>query len=324
MKSGSAPVRVLVFSALVVLNGWFQIGRRDLVYNDGVADGIEYVQLAIDPAQAIASGELFRDRVHRMASSLVVHAALRLASVPRTTPNIVLAFSILNLLWVLGTALIWLKLSRLLGLSGYVVWLGLVTICFNVHLAKFIYYHPTNVDSATLFFSMLALFGYLKRSTPVLLAALGGGMMTMVTFPFFVLPLVAFPRREEEARTGAPRAASMFVAVVCLTLQRARIRRRAKVGSRGRPRLSSGQPAVAGAERVELCALSRSVAAATSQHAGSSLTCHAYLRQVSWMPGLAGLAIVLGFTIVVLQFKAHTRWSVVDMFWRATGCWRGV
>ena len=42
-------------------------------------------------------------------------------------------------------------------------------------------------------------------------------MMTMVTFPFIVLPLVVFPRREEEVGTGAPRAASMFVAVVCLT-----------------------------------------------------------------------------------------------------------
>ena len=175
MKAGSALFRGLVFSALVVLNGWFQIGRRDLVYNDGVADGIEYVRLAIDPAQAIASGELDRDRVHRMCVQPGGACSASPGIGARTTPNIVLAFSILNLLWVLGTALIWLKLSRLLGLSGYVVWLGLVTICFNVHFAKFIYYHPTYVDAATLFFAMLALFGYFKRSTPVLLAALAVG-----------------------------------------------------------------------------------------------------------------------------------------------------
>ena len=37
------------------------------------------------------------------------------------------------------------------------------------------------------------------------------------------------------------------------------------------------------------------------------------------MPALASLAIVLGFTFVVLQFKAYTRWNVVDVFWLSDG-----
>ena len=133
-------------------------------------------------------------QLQRIVPSMLVNAGMRLTGQPRDDGSITVAFLVFDILALVASALLWLRVARreVLGAGGF--WLGFGGLFLTFASLRFVAFNPAMTDTAVLLLGMLLVTAFLERR-PLLLAAVAlvGGF----TWPIVAItaaPLLLFPR----------------------------------------------------------------------------------------------------------------------------------
>jgi hypothetical protein len=223
--SASKPAgdgRLVLAAAALAAFGLF-FGER-LPVNNGLGwDGIRYAELARDlPGKFAAEGvpDYF---VQRIVPAALVHAALRLLTLPLTDANLIAAFAFLSFLCVLGTAWLWLRIAAAMQISQAGKWFGFAGLFLNFAVARQGFYYPVLNDMTALLLGAAMLYSYLERRERLLALLIIVAYFTWVQAACMGLLLFAFPRRRDAdppvfSRPGRLHALAIALAVAVVAL----------------------------------------------------------------------------------------------------------
>jgi hypothetical protein len=194
----------LVASVLVLTLAGSFLGEKIQVGHGLGWDGQLYGSWARDFHGHIVERGVSRYYIQRILPSALIHYSLRLLSIPRTDPNIIRAFGLLNVALLTLAAFVWCRLADSTGVSRRGKWLGGVCLFVNFAVLKWVPYYPVLTDVSALTLGMLMLYCYLTDRGWAL------GVLTAVgafTWPALIYQgsfLLLFPRDRRTDTTPSP------------------------------------------------------------------------------------------------------------------------
>lgn len=203
----------LLMAAAVLALGLLMIafGERQTVNNGFGWDGIRYAAWAKDFYGAVVEPGVGDYYARRILPSLLVHAGMRLLSVPPENVNVFLAFSVYDMLMLALSAYLWGKVADEMEIPDVGKWFGFLFLFVSYANLKWNYYSPVWTDPTAMAQGFLAFYFYLKDRPLGLAFVIFLAGFTWPTSPMMFAPLLAFPRRSEEPRP-VPRRLNLAVA----------------------------------------------------------------------------------------------------------------
>jgi hypothetical protein len=154
-------------------------------------DGETYGYVALWPERLF---DLPFNRVQRCLPSLVAHLVIRALGLPLTPGSVVAVFSATNALLLVAGLGIWLRIAAHLRLRVPSTVFGFCGLFVSFSGATMPYYYPVLTDTWALVLGLVAAHAYLLASRPVLLAVVFVSGFVWPSLPYFLAPLVVFPR----------------------------------------------------------------------------------------------------------------------------------
>jgi hypothetical protein len=172
-------------------------------------DAVVYARAAGNLEALIASRALHWYWVQRLAPTVIVHFAMRIARIPLQDRNILLAFEIYSLIiWLIGIGIWWLIATEL-RLSEKNAWLGMILLFVNHANLKMRFFLPTFSDNSAFLLGLLLVYFFLRRQSFGVWSVMVVGEFTWPSIFLFAAPLFLFPFRSLPPRPA--RAASLGV-----------------------------------------------------------------------------------------------------------------
>lgn len=180
---------VLILAAYIALTAYFAVLGPRVPVREGLGwDGRLYGACAIDLHQCIVAGKLSAYTLGRLFPSAAIHAFFSTVNMHPGPSEVVLAFSLWNLLcaW-LGVAL-WLDCGRRLGFNAATTFFGLSALFINFAMTRLIFFAPVSTDYSAFAFAMLGLWIFVAgRRLLLLIPLIPAGM----TWPVAALGLAS-------------------------------------------------------------------------------------------------------------------------------------
>lgn len=161
----SKAYRLLPYLLLTAIAILFALFSERIPVNGGLGwDGMAYGNLTIN-----FSFEFLVDRhinpyyFIRILPSVLVHYVLSALNLPLVDKNIILGFSILNILCLNLILYYWLNISRVFKFSAQIKLLGVIFLFLNYAISKFSFYYPVLTDTFT-FTLGIAVWNYFLTS----------------------------------------------------------------------------------------------------------------------------------------------------------------
>jgi hypothetical protein len=148
----------------------------------------------------------------RILPSMVLHYTMRAFNIRRTEPNIIMSFTILNILLMTLAVFWWCLAADELGIGDLAKWLGFLALFINYVNLKMPLFYPVLTDSTAFAFGAASLLLYLRRHKAWLLVLTLAGTFVWPTIPYFGFLLLMFPRGEETKLESAPRKLNYWTA----------------------------------------------------------------------------------------------------------------
>ena len=149
---------------------------------------------------------------HRILPSIAVYYALGAIHAERSTDNVILGFTWLNIALLLVTALCLLKSADELRVSTNGKCIAMVGLIVSYGNLKMPLYYPTLTDTASLAAGAASMLFYLRRRTwPLAFTTLAGAFI-WPTLIWFNLPMLMFPRASSGDTESASRGIDGLVA----------------------------------------------------------------------------------------------------------------
>lgn len=184
---------LLVFCLVIVMLVGLLFGEKIQVSDGFGYDGVNYARIARSFEGMVANGKIDSYRIQRVFPSAVIHFVIKLASLPFTPKNIVLAFGLLNTLILAVSALVWCLISDHLGMSAKGKIFGFVGLFANFAILKLPSYYPVLTDIPAFGLGILALYFYLRDFELGLYALILLGAFTWPTVAYECVLLASFP-----------------------------------------------------------------------------------------------------------------------------------
>ncbi len=202
---------MLLALALALAYGATQVawGERTPFADGYHPDAVVYARAAGNLEALIASRALHWYWIQRLAPTVIVHFAMRIAGIPLQDRNIILGFEIYSLvIWLVGIGVWWLIAAEL-RLSEKNAWLGMILLFVNHANLKMRFFLPTFSDNSAFLLGILLVYFFLRRQSFGVWSVMVVGEFTWPSIFLFGAPLFLFPFRPLPPRPA--RAASLAV-----------------------------------------------------------------------------------------------------------------
>lgn len=157
-----------------------------LTANNGLGwDGARYANIA---ANLFNSSELDTYTIMRILPSLLVHIVFSVCGIEFSSPNIILAFEILNSILLCTSVFLTLKIFEHFQLSNAKKALGLVLVLGTYATLNFPFYYTVMTDTAGFTIAIAALYFFLKNEHLNLWLL---GLIAAFTWPVALLQILA-------------------------------------------------------------------------------------------------------------------------------------
>ena len=165
--------------------------------------GQHYVEMGIDLCSALEARTLATHHLIRFAPSALINLANGLVGRMSATPDdVILAYSLANLMAVLGSAFLWWRLAVAIRLTAAGAALGVGFLFLNYAVLREPFFVPVTTDYFALFFSMLSLWAYQRGSAIILFLATGAAIFTWPVALLLNGAMLAMPWKD--GSTGKP------------------------------------------------------------------------------------------------------------------------
>lgn len=309
--------------ALVAVGGVITIlwGERIGVHQGQGWDGEAYSSWARDfPGEILHKGvTVFQS--NRVLPSAVIYYVLGALGVARSIPNVILAFQILNLLTLLGSVVLLVRIAVILEWSRAATWAAFVATFLGFANAREALYYPTMTDCTAFLLALAAVWAFVGRRPIVQWAVAFAGSFTWPALAVFsylavILPRASAPLPITTGRWHRPLAAAVAVGAA-LFIVAWFLFVLTHVGPLDKKWIDLAHhdlyPLTIG-----LIVLSTATAAYVVARADQTWSIAPYLRQVGWR------RIALGVAAVAVIVVVGQRWSAL-VGTRGTGyTWREV
>jgi hypothetical protein len=178
------------FPALILYYGLFYIAFGEIFPWKISVDGMVYSSFITDFTKSIFFDSYY---VQRILPSLIVRVFFKIFSINMSTPNIVTAFQILNVVSIMLSCYFLKQIFILFKITLKNQMLAFALFLFNFGIIKFPFYMPVLTDTFAMMLSTALLYYYLKNNIP--------GLVISTLFLAFTWPmayyqgllLIAFP-----------------------------------------------------------------------------------------------------------------------------------
>jgi hypothetical protein len=106
--------------------------------------------------------------IQRILPSTIIYICLNIFQIQKTPSNIIAAFQIYNLILIIFSCFIWLRLSKLLKLSSAISIIGFNMLFINYPILKFSLYYSVLVDTTVFCIGLVAVYGFIINNTMLL------------------------------------------------------------------------------------------------------------------------------------------------------------
>ncbi|MFO1432181.1 MAG: hypothetical protein U1F76_18890 [Candidatus Competibacteraceae bacterium] len=135
---------ILVAFTIALLDHLF---AERILLNQGLGwDGLNYGTWAQNFYEQIVVHGVNNYWIQRILPSALVHYSLRLLAIPLTIPNIIEAFSFINVILITLMAWVWCLIVAQLNISNRGKWLGFIGLFLNHAILKHTFYYPVLTD----------------------------------------------------------------------------------------------------------------------------------------------------------------------------------
>jgi hypothetical protein len=140
----------------------------------------------------------------RVAPSLLLHYTLRAVSAPPTKANLLHGFEVMDVLLLVGSAWLWTRVARRMGLGPTGLWFGFIGAFANFFALKAVSYYPTLTDVPAFFLGWAMLAAYLRGSAWLLVVLTLVGRFTWpMALPMGAI-LLLFPKSPSGTSNDEP------------------------------------------------------------------------------------------------------------------------
>lgn len=174
-------------------------------------DGTQYGLMTIYLKPMLRDRAIEPYRAQRIVPSAIVHSMVSRLLPPASgnpaDPNVgrwmvavAWFFRWYNAAILVFSCLLWVLISRRLGVSAFAQWLGGVVLFANYALLKYFLFYPVLTDASAWFLSLLLLYVYLLKQPYLVLAVAAVGYFTWPTVFMQGLVLALFPYHDVSSR----------------------------------------------------------------------------------------------------------------------------
>lgn len=191
----------LEFSFIFLFCAWLIIsvfwGEHVLTHNGLGQDGMEYADIARDFPNFLLNHELSQYRFQRILPSGIVYAMAWLSQISLAPPqNVVLLFSIYNLILLLLAVGLWYQIANKLQWTPAIRLISFAGLFLNFAIFKVALFNPVLTDPSAFFVGMLLVYYFLEDKYIKLLLATFFGAFIFPTFLVLGLLLFTFPLQQ--------------------------------------------------------------------------------------------------------------------------------
>jgi hypothetical protein len=163
--AGIRRTDLAVMIAIVVVGGAITIGWGERIgVHDGEGwDGMAYAAWARAFPKAVLETGLNEYQCDRVLPAAAVYYALSAVGASHTAGHVIAAFQILDLLALVATAVLLVRIALVLGWSRLVTWVAFVATFFGFANAREALYYPTMTDPTAYALGMAMVWAYLAR-----------------------------------------------------------------------------------------------------------------------------------------------------------------
>lgn len=137
-------------------------------------DGVFYGKVALDFQNMI--GNIDSYHANRIFPGVLIHYTYSVLHIPLNLESVLLGYQIYNIIILVGSAIVWVLISKILLLKPIAKWIGFCALFINYPMLNFHFYSPALTDGTAFFIGIIMLYSYLIRNNILLL------IITMISF----------------------------------------------------------------------------------------------------------------------------------------------
>lgn len=154
---------ILIFILLIILLYAFYFERIQVHSGFGY-DGAFYGEYTKNFIQYIKSHSINSYHFQRVGIPFIIHYAFLFLNIELSNPNIIQAFSFVNILFIFLAVVYYFLISKMLVLTKNIEIIGFVSLFFCFPILKLSLYYPVLMDIPAFSLSVILIYLYLRRN----------------------------------------------------------------------------------------------------------------------------------------------------------------
>jgi hypothetical protein len=203
----------LILNLLLIGSSFFE----QVEINDGLGwDGLKYGDITKHLMEYVSARSLDSYTIQRIIPSCIVYSTIKLFGLSFTNENVILIFSIYNIVLINISLLLWFRILQLFSFPKIVNIASLFLLLFNFCILKYSMYYPVLTDVSAFTLGMLLLYAYLKNNRVIILITFFLASFTHPLLQYFSILLFLFPKDANYKKLIRIPLIKLFPFAVCL------------------------------------------------------------------------------------------------------------